>query len=360
MSGTDAASLSDAEVHHAVSAQRKPVPVPPPHPEAGNRYPEPSGTVGTGGSLFETLSVFMERTRNLPPLSWLIEGMVPDSGNLLVVSAPGVGKTFLALLIARKAAEAGRRSLLVIEEGRPRSLFDRFSALAFPPGAPVFIAHRKGVLLESAKIHAQIAESLSTSEAPVLVLDPFSSLFHGDENDTGAVNQAKEQIQRLATINPRALLVLLHHTSKAGERGDGPAIYAARGSTVLPGWADMQLNLSRERAPSGPGRVAFLVEVAKGRDGGTAQRFRVTISLSDGAVEIGDASEADVQDKAQQVRSVLGSASGPLSKSKVVELVSGRRREVFQTIKEMEARGELKKQGRGIVLAPNPVAEGEP
>jgi hypothetical protein len=359
MSGTDAASLSDEDVLQAVTTNRKPVPVPPIGSGTGNQFPEPSGTTGTDAPLFEPLAVFLERTRDLPPLSWLIEGMVPDSGNLLVVSAPGVGKTFLALIIARKAAEAGRRALLVLEEGRPRSMFDRFSALAFRSDGPVLIAHRKGVRLDDENARAQIAKLLHTHEAPVLVLDPFSSLFHGDENDTGAVNQAKEQVQRLATINPRALIVLLHHTSKAGERGEGPAIYAARGSTVLPGWADMQLNLTRERAPSGPDRVAFLVEVAKGRDGGTAQRYCVTISLGDGAVEIGDESEADAQDKAQQVRSVLGSATAPLSKSKVAERVPGRRQDVFQVIKAMEARGELRQEGRGLVLVQKVVMEGE-
>src|SRR5687768_17565472 len=123
------------------------VPVPSVDPGAGNQFPEPSGTGGTGSSPFEPLAVFLERTKDLPPLSWLIEGVVPDSGNLLIVAAPGVGKTFLALVIAKTAAAAGRPSLLVLEEGRPRSMFDRFTALAFPPDAPVFIAHRKGVRL---------------------------------------------------------------------------------------------------------------------------------------------------------------------------------------------------------------------
>lgn len=336
------------------------VPVPRSGPGTGNRFPEPSGTTGTGSSLFEPLSVFLERTRDLPPLSWLIEGMVPDSGNLLVVSAPGAGKTFLALIIAKKAAETGRHSLLVLEEGRPRSMFDRFSALAFPPDAPVFIAHRKGVQLEDEKVRAQIAEMLRTHEAPVLVLDPFSSLFHGNENDTEAVNQAKEHVQRLATINPRALVVLLHHTSKAGERGDGPAIYAARGSTVLPGWADMQVNLTREDTPSDSKSVVFVVQVAKGRDGGTAQRYRVAVSLINGAVAIEDVREAAAQDRVQQVRSVLRSSTAPLARSELVKRLSMRKQEAFQVIKAMEERGAIKQEGRGLVLVQNTAMERTP
>ncbi|HSP77621.1 MAG TPA: AAA family ATPase, partial [Myxococcaceae bacterium] len=317
------------------------------------------GTGGTALSLFEPLAAFLERTRDLPPLSWLIEGVVPDSGNLLIVAAPGAGKTFLALVIAKKAAEAGRPALLVLEEGRPRSMFDRFEALGFPPDAPVHIAHRKGVLLEDETVRAHIAELLRAQEAPVLVLDPFSSLFLGNENDTEAVNQAKEHVQRLATINPRALIVLLHHTSKAGERGEGPAIYAARGSTVLPGWADMQVNLTREDTPRGAELVAFVAQVAKGRDGGTAQRFRFTISLLEGVVAIEDVSDAAAQDKDQQVRQVLASAAAPLPKTKLADLVGGRRQGAFDAIKAMEARGELKREGRGYILTPGTTTERE-
>lgn len=328
------------------------VPVPSVGPRPGNRFPESAGTTGTALALFEPLGAFLDRTRDLPPLSWLIEGVVPDSGNLLIVAAPGAGKTFLALIIAKTATEADRPVFLVLEEGRPRSMFDRFTALVFRADAPVYIAHRKGVHLEDEVIREGIAEHLRAHEAPVLILDPFSSLFLGDENDTGAVNQAKERIQALSTANPRALIALLHHTSKAGERGDGPPIYAARGSTVLPGWADVQVNLTREDTPRGSGLVAFVAQVAKGRDGETAQRYRFTLSLGEGTVKVEDVSAAAAQDKAQQVRQALSSAATPISKTQLAKLVGGRKKDALDAITEMEARGELTREGTGYVLPP--------
>ncbi|ATB44837.1 AAA family ATPase [Corallococcus macrosporus] len=357
MSGDDASGRPDAEVLAAMTHRRKSVPVPPIGAGTGNRFPEPPGTVPP---LFEPLAAFLARTKDLPPLSWLIEEVVPDSGNLLIVAAPGVGKTYLALVIAKKAAEVGRHSFLVFEEGRPRSMFDRFTALGFLPEAIVHIAHRKGVRLEDAAIREQIATHLCAHEAPVLVLDPFSSLFLGNENDTEAVNQAKEHIQSLATINPRALIVLVHHTSKAGERGEGPPIHAARGSTVLSGWADMQVNLTREDTPRHSGLISFVAQVAKGRDGETAQRHQFTLSLADGAVTIEDVSETAAQDKEQQVRRVLASATTPLNKAQLAKMVGGRRQVAFRAINAMEERGELKWEGRGYILAPGTATEQEP
>jgi hypothetical protein len=327
------------------------VPVPPIGEGTGNRFPEPPGTAGT--DLFEPLAAFLERTKDLPPLSWLIEGVVPDSGNLLIVAAPGAGKTFLALVIAKTAAAANRPVFLVLEEGRPRSMFDRFTGLAFPPDAPVHIAHRRGIHLEDEAVRAQVANHLRTHETPVLILDPFSSLFLGDENDTGAVNNAKEQIQALATINPRALIALLHHTSKAGERGEGPPIYAARGSTVLPGWADVQVNLTRENTPPRSGLVSFVAQVAKGRDGETAQRYRFTISLGDGTVTVEDVSDAATQGKEEEVRKALASAATPFSKTRIANMVPGRRQEILRVIDSMATRGELRREGSGYVLAPD-------
>src|SRR5207249_1771126 len=153
----------------------------------------------------------------------------------------------------------------------------RFRNLAFDPGAPVHVAHLRGLELGEPKVRDQLAELLRAHGAPVLVLDPFSSIFAGDENDTRAMNAAKADLENLARINPRALLVLCHHTSKSGERGDGgPGMYAARGSSILPGWADVQLNLKHEPTPKNSGLVAFTAKVEKNRDGERGYRARVT------------------------------------------------------------------------------------
>jgi hypothetical protein len=52
--------------------------------------------------------------------------------------------------------------------------------------------------------------------------------LHGDENDTRQMNEAEGRLEELA----RALLVLCHHTSKAGEQGDGSAAAGAPGDAV--------------------------------------------------------------------------------------------------------------------------------
>jgi hypothetical protein len=109
---------------------------------------ERAGTSGT--CLFEPLSSFVGRAAKLAPPAWLLDGLVPDSGRLLIVGAPNVGKTWLALFIAKLAAEAEREVLVVLEEGHPRSVLSRFEALMVPADAAIHVAHLQGVQLADA------------------------------------------------------------------------------------------------------------------------------------------------------------------------------------------------------------------
>lgn len=347
MSGTDAASLSDAEVLKAVTTNRKPVPVPPMDPGTGNQFPELAGTGGTIPLTFERLAAFRERTRNLPPARWLFGEVVPEAGRLLIVAAPNAGKTWLALAIIKVAAEQGRRILVVMEEGGARALADRFESLAIPIEAPIEMAHCQGFLLGNAAQRRQLIERLQAEDAPVLVLDPLVSMFEGDENDTREMNQVRAHLDELARANPKALLVLLHHTSKAGERGEGAAVYAGRGSTVLGGWADVSLNLRHEKSSKGAGCVAFAALVAKNRDGERGHRVRFELSLGDGTVSHVREEEGRPIELRHVIREALKAATAPLSASALAKQIGRRKEEVLKVVREMETDGELRKMGQG-------------
>lgn len=347
MSGTDAASLSDAEVIKAVTTNRKPVPVPPVDPGTGNQSPEPAGTGGTIPLPFEPLAAFLERGRNLPPARWLIEGVVPEAGRLFVVAAPNAGKTWLALIIAKAAAAQGRRVFAVLEEGGARPTGDRFENLGIPKEAPIDVAHCRGFLLRDAASRLQLVELLRAEDAPVLILDPLVSMFRGNENDTEEMNQVRAHLDELARANPKALIVLLHHTSKAGERGDGAAVYAGRGSTVLGGWADVLLNVRHERSTNGAGRVSFSVLIAKNRDGERDYRVRFDVSLGDGTVSHVREEEARPIEMRHAIRDALNVATAPLSANALAQQVGRRREEVLKAVKEMQTEGELQRVGRG-------------
>ncbi|WNG28421.1 AAA family ATPase [Cystobacter fuscus] len=359
MSGTDAASLSDAEVIKVVTTNRKPVPVPPVDPRTGNQSPEPVGTGGTIPLTFEPLATFLERTRNLPPARWLVEDVVPEAGRLFVVAAPNAGKTWLALIITKEAAAQGRRVFTILEEGGARATRDRFENLGIPKEAPIDVAHCQGFLLRDAASRLQLVERLRAEDAPVLILDPLVSMFRGNENDTEEMNQVRAHLDELARANPKALIVLLHHTSKAGERGEGAAVYAGRGSTVLGGWADVSLNLRHERSPKGAGWVCFSVLIAKNRDGERDYRVRFEVSLSDRSVSHIREEAARPIELRHAIRDALKVATAPLSGNTLAKQIGRRKDDVLKAMNEMETEGELRKVKGGFLCTETESSEDE-
>ena len=151
------------------------VPVPTPGGGTGNQSRDGSGNRSEpmGTTLcFDPLEKFIERALAEPELTYLMPGLVPDRGRLLVVAPPNAGKTWLALAIAKSACGAGRPVFFVEEEGSRRKLGERLVSMSFPDGSNVQISHLAGLKLDALGVRKQLAAKLKGANAPVMVLDP--------------------------------------------------------------------------------------------------------------------------------------------------------------------------------------------
>lgn len=246
----------------------------------GNRWRSSQMSVVPAGgtqerTLLERLGAFKNRTADLPEPGWLVPDMVPNEGKVEVAASTSVGKTFLLMALALRAATLGRQVALVLEEGSPRPTGDRFRAMGFPDHLPILVAHRRGFQLGDPQRMLELEDFLRASEAPVLALDPFTSIFCGDENDTADMAEARAHLDALANINDQALLLLSHHKGRAGGKG----ILGGRGSSVLPAWADFYLDLEPLKTAPRAGLISFLATLVKNRDGATGMGTRVDIDL---------------------------------------------------------------------------------
>ena len=290
---------------------------------SGNQR-EPEGT----GRRFDSLDAFIVRALSEPELTYLVPGLAPDRGRLLVVAPPNAGKTWLALAIAKAACGAGRKVFLIEEEGSRRKLGERLQSMAFPPESAFFVSHLGGLKIDDREDRQWLAQQLREADSPVIVLDPLTSLWSGDENDTREANRLRAHLDELANANPSGLLVVLHHTSKAATNGDGHEINAARGSSVFAGWADVQLNLSHAQGPKDC--ISLLVLVAKNRDGERGQRVSVRIGLGAGDVAIDDCPQDE--DLGHRILGALKEAPGGLTKNGIKTSVRGKRASVLKHV----------------------------
>ncbi|MBE2252392.1 MAG: AAA family ATPase [Myxococcus sp.] len=290
---------------------------------------------------------FIASARADPELTYLLPGIVPDRGRLLVVAPPNAGKTWLALAIAKAACGAGRPVFFIEEEGSRRKLGERLELMGMPAGASFQISHLGGLRLDEAPTLKALVEKLKDAQRPMMVLDPLTSLWSGDENETSHANRLRSCLDALANANPSALLVVLHHTSKAAANGDGHEINAARGSSVFGAWADVQLNLSH--ADGGKDCIALSVKVAKNRDGERGQRGSVRIDLDNGEVTLDNSKDA-ADELAERILASLRDAPGGLTKNGVARCVKGKRATVLDTVDALLSAGRITKVGDGFRL----------
>lgn len=365
---TNEGPITNGGLVDLVKKTRKPrttkrvVPVPPLTVGMGTapieRFPEPGGTEGT--TLLEGLGAFMDRTKNLPPPAWLVERVIPDVGQVWLIGVPGCGKTWLALYAAGVAAAKGRDVVIVEEEGGCRGLRDRINDLAFPIGVYkcVTVSIAKGVKLAKAEHLRELEAALRVAHDPVLILDPMTAIFTGNENETEDAGVFRDQLAVLMRAHPRTLALVLHHTSKGSER-NGQTTYAGRGSSVFTGAADLELLLKKVAAPRGLGSVvSFDVSTAKPpRDREPAEPVRLTLTLGTGELAM-EPLQGDVQpDLCRRIREALATATDPQTKSQIIEAVRGGKQAVLKAVDSMWEDGELEKVGKGYRLL-NPAAEG--
>lgn len=292
---------------------------------------------------FESIAAFRTRAASQPERGWLMDGLIPDRGRVLIVAPTNVGKTWLALVAALTAAEQNRHVFFVEEEGSARGLAARLDALGAPNAENFHIAHLGAVTLDDARHRSQLVRLVAEAEAPVLVLDPLVSLSHGDENSTQDANALRSRLEQLVKVNPRALLIVLHHTGKAARDGSDP--FAARGSSVFPSWADVHLNLEPVKTPAGSRRIELKVTVAKDREGERGLCRQLTIDVATGAVSTDDAGARGLETLKATITRTVAAAPEPMSKNGIVKAIGGNRADVLRAIDELAGAGDLAATG---------------
>lgn len=213
----------------------------------------------------------------LPPLKWLIRGLVPDSGFAVLYGPPGSGKSTIALDLALQVA-ASRAVVYIAAEGAggyPARLLAWTKHHARPAGNLLFALEAVNLLDD--KRRAELLGALGDVTPALLVVDTLARcMIGGDENSARDMGLAIDALDTIRRLTGCAVLVL-HHTTKTGN--------SERGSSALRGAADVMLELAesdglltlaatktKDSAPP-PDRCLRLVSIETGRrrDDGEAE-----------------------------------------------------------------------------------------
>lgn len=204
--------------------------------------------------VFETYS--LEYLRNMPPVEWLVDGLLTAHGFAVLYGAPGIGKSFLSIDIALSVAHGmpwhGRATkpgavLYLAAEGvgglgkRVRSWQAHYNA----HGVTDFHVLPMAVKILEAPDLEKLLRTIDNFgvQFSVIVIDTVARTLAStgsDENDATAMGQFGEMcgvIQRHAGC----AVLAVHHSGKDAARG-------MRGSSSLQGLADSVLELTASEA----------------------------------------------------------------------------------------------------------------
>ena len=220
--------------------------------------PEPKPDV------FETYN--LDYLKNMPPVEWLLDGILTRHGFAVLYGAPGIGKSFMsidwALSIAYGQEWHGRavkqNAVLVIAAEGVGGLGKRVRAWQAHSDqhgdAPFYVLPMAVKLLDQQELDKLIRTIDNfKQEFSLIVIDTVARTLAStgsDENDATAMGQFGEMcgvIQRHANC----AVLAVHHSGKDAARG-------MRGSSSLMGLSDTVLALS-----SSEGRVTLKMEKMK-------------------------------------------------------------------------------------------------
>jgi len=208
---------------------------------------------------------------------WLVSGVVPERGLVVISGDPYTSKSFSALEMCRAVATGTpfmgyfpvehEGTTLYIGEDSPtwdiaaqvRKLLAGADMLGGATPRHMLFANKHGASLNTDDGLGQILKLVARHDPVLVVLDSLRELHDQDENDSQVMRRIMGRIRKITELECGPTVVVVHHNGKPGQEQRG-AIHRARGSSAINGAADAALTMSRGREPD-----RFEVEVAKSR-----------------------------------------------------------------------------------------------
>lgn len=191
-----------------------------------------------------------------PTTNWIVDGLIPKPGYMLLLGPPKTGKSFLAWDIASKVAQGhnvlghvmtnGPKKVLYVQldtkdmawTDRLRKFEDAGQNLDIPN---LVMIHPDDLNLpmlvtESRGAH-DLKLAITQSQAELVVIDVLREIHQEDENDSTGM---KKVFDALEPLTRQVSVLLVHHTRKMSpdDKASPDPISLARGSSYITGRVD--------------------------------------------------------------------------------------------------------------------------
>lgn len=180
---------------------------------------------------------------------WLVEDLIQENTICLFAAPGGLGKSFMALAIARAMASGGPfhgkkvqkgKTLYVIAEGaaafgdRVRAWDHAHGILQVPGDAITYV--EQGVNLKDASAVARLADMVREGDYSLVILDTLSQLAYFDnENNNAEVALTFRAIKSIRDAREGTSVLVIDHTPAGGGKARGATAKRDNSDTVIIG-----------------------------------------------------------------------------------------------------------------------------
>ena len=170
---------------------------------------------------FNVLDAAALASLKLPPLEFLCDKILPNSGLAMLAGAPKAGKSWQVLCMAKDMLKAGKPVFYIAAEDNNRRLQGRINSVFITP--PEGLICHAGLSQDEAIPRGQSAlkylEEIALRYAPsCIIIDTVASILkpHGKSGDYNVSVDEYAALRKLAHKQKMAILVV-HHTKKTTE-----------------------------------------------------------------------------------------------------------------------------------------------
>jgi DNA-binding CsgD family transcriptional regulator len=283
---------------------------------------------------------------DLPEPSWLVEGLIPETGLILLAGKPKIGKSWLALDIATGLAKGGEvagiqaerqaNTLYFALEDTPRRLKKRLKIIEEEPSGKCRIATHWGKITPESL--QALEKEIQGKNIKALIIDPLEKMKPKGDKNANLYSAEYEILGALKDLADRLniAIIVIHHLRK-GEVDD--PLEAVLGTTAIIGAVDTILVLKRTRGEADAtlfvtGREIEDKEVALEFEAG---KWKV----------IGDAREVAITREEKKVLQALRELGGVASPKEIAELAEMNPNTVKTALRRLAGENKVKVVDRG-------------
>lgn len=195
-------------------------------------------------------------------IDWLVEGLIPDMGKVLLVAQRKTGKTLLAMQMGLAGGEGvpflqwstfGFSTVYVDLENGPPIMYGRAKKMAdmYPVGV-----ENVSVIMMPPKDEIYKYVTMVPG-VKLVVVDPAISLGYTDENSSALIRGKLDELTSIVQGELGASVMIVHHTRKPPRDGVlSSLLNESRGSSAFLDWADTNIAMGK----AGEGRFKIEVE----------------------------------------------------------------------------------------------------